>query len=333
MLLALVAAAAFDIVQLSEGVYAALVQPMPPMYVFANALIVVDDDGVTVVDTHQSPSAAEALLAEIRKLTDKPVRVVINTHWHGDHVYGNHAYREQFPEVIFVGHQTIREDMLELGEAMRTDELESLPASIRDRETWLSTGVGPDGTPLTDELRERIDYSRRVRTGYLEELKGLELVVPGLTFAREVTLHRPGRTIRLLHFGRAHTRGDVVVHLPEERILAVGDLVEDAFPYFGHAYPSGWADVLDAIGRIDASVILPSHGPVLLDRELVDLETSMMRTLVDEVGRAVAAGKTLEQTQAEVTLSEFIAHFPGSGEGVAAAVERAYREASGQLAR
>lgn len=148
MLFALLVAAAFDIVQLHDGVYAALVDPTPPMYVFANALIVIDDGGVTVVDTHQSPAAAEALIDEIRKLTDKPVRFVINTHWHGDHVYGNQVYREQFPDVVFVGYRTMREDMLELGAAKLAEELETLPATIRQRETWLSAGKGPDGEEL-----------------------------------------------------------------------------------------------------------------------------------------------------------------------------------------
>ena len=90
----------------------------------------------------------------------------------------------------------------------------------------------------------------------------MELVAPALTFESELTLHRPGRTIRVLHFGRAHTRGDVIVFLPDDGVVAVGELVEDAFPYFGNAYPAGWASVLEELARLDASVMLPSHGPV-----------------------------------------------------------------------
>ena len=331
MLFALLAGVAFEIVQIHEGVYAARVQPMPPMYVFANALIVIDDEGVTVVDTHQSPAAAEALIEEIRKLTDKPVRFVINTHWHGDHVYGNQVYRDQFPDVVFVGHRTIREDMLELGGEMLAEEIETLPETIRHRETWLSSGTGPDGEELTAELRERIEYSHRVRTSYLEDLRTLELQPPELTFQRELTLHRPGRTIRVLHFGRAHTRGDVIVYLPDVGIVAAGDLVEDAFPYFGNAYPAGWASVLEELGRLDARVILPSHGPVLRDRELLELETRMLRTLVDEVARAVRAGMTLDETQAAVKLDELRDAFPDADEGMRTAVERAYHEARGEI--
>lgn len=326
---ALIAAAAFEIVSLSPGVYVALVEPSPPMYVFANALIVLDDEGVTVVDTHQSPAAAEALIDEIRKITDKPVRFVINTHWHGDHVYGNQVYRDQFPDVVFVGHRTIREDMLTLGVSMLTEEIASLPAGNRRRASWLSSGVGADGQPLSAEARETIEYSYSVRSAYLDQLESLELVVPQLTFERELVLHRPGRTIRLLHFGPAHTRGDVVVHLPGSRIVAVGDLLENAFPYFGNAYPAGWARALEALGRLEASLIVPSHGPVQRDGRLLEIETRMMRALADEVARAVASGMTLEETQAAVTLYEFQNVFPDAGEGMRTAVERAYHEARG----
>ena len=90
------------------------------------------------------------------------MRFVISTHWHGDHVYGNQVYRDPFPEVVFVGHRTIREDMLELGGEMLAEEIETLPETIRHRETWLSSGTGPDGEELTAELRERIEYSHRV---------------------------------------------------------------------------------------------------------------------------------------------------------------------------
>ena len=327
MTLLLLLAAAFELVQLDEGIYAALVEPQPPMYVFANALIVIDDEAVTVIDTHQSPSAAEALIAEIRGLTAKPVRFVVNTHWHGDHVYGNQAYLEHFPGVVFIGHHTIREDMLERGAARLAEELRTLPDTIGERKGWLDSGRGPDGEVMTAELRERVDYSYRMRRDYLAELRGLELRPPQLTFGRELVLHRPGRTIRLLYFGEAHTRGDVVVHLPAEKILAVGDLLEDAFPYFGDGYPSGWADVLERIGRLDASVILPSHGPLLRDRELLTMETRLLRTLVDEVAAARGRGLSLEQAKTSITLDAFREHFPSGFEtGVAAAVERAFQE-------
>lgn len=89
--------------------------------------------------------------------------------------------------------------------------------------------------------------------------------------------------------------------------------------------------MLEELGRLDAPVILTSHGPVLRDGELLELETRMLRTLVDEDATAVAVGKTLKQTQASVTLSDFREQYPNATEAVKAAVERAYQEAVGEL--
>lgn len=328
------AAEMFDLEKLAEGVYAALVKPRPPTYVFANSLIVIGTDAALVVDTQQSPSAAEDLMSELERLTDVPVRYIVNTHWHGDHVYGNETYRRSFPGVVILGHDSTREDVLGPGVERRQEELRTLPETIREREAMLASG------DLTDEQRARVEYSRSARTRYLGELQHLTLVPPDVTFSTSVVVHLGGGfDVEVHHLGPAHTRGDVVVYLPREEILAVGDLLEDAFPYFGDSYPSGWATALERIGRFDAETMLPSHGSVLRDRELLDVETRLLRALVTNVKRAVGEGKSAEETQTEVTLPEFRSFFTGDAperlagyqQAVAAAVARAYQEARGTL--
>jgi glyoxylase-like metal-dependent hydrolase (beta-lactamase superfamily II) len=324
----------FDVVRLADGVYAGLVKARPPTYVFANSLIVIGTDAVLVVDTQQSPSAAEDLVSEVRALTELPVRFVVNTHWHGDHVYGNETYRRHYPGVLFLGQHRTREGVLGPGVAYREEELRTLPESIREREEMLASGK------LTEVQRERVEYSRSARTRYLGELRALTIVPPDVTFASSLTLHLGGGLdVEVHHLGPAHTAGDVVVYLPREKILEVGDLLEDAFPYFGHAYPAGWAQALERIGEFDANVLLPSHGPVLRDRELLDVETRLVRALVAEVQRAVEEGKSLEDTRKQVTLDEFRSFFTGDAperlegfqQSVGEAVERAYREARGEI--
>lgn len=302
--------------------------------------MVVGDDGVLVVDTQQSPAAARALVAKIRELTAAPVRFVVNTHWHGDHVYGNAAYRDAFPGAVFVAHGTARDDLLARGPAAIEEALETLPESIRDRERWLETGVGPDGEKLDATARARLEYSRDARRFYLGELRELELVPPSVTLEERLRLYVGGRPVDVTHLGPAHTRGDVVVYLPDDGILAAGDLVEDAFPYFGDAFPSGWAAVLGKLQGLGAGVVLPSHGPVLRDGELLDTEARLMRELVARVRAAAAVGKSLEATQDSVTLPSFASFFtegdpdrlPGYRASVRDAVERAYREIRGDVA-
>lgn len=295
----------FVLEQLSKKVVAALVVPRPPMYVFANALIVMDSAGVIVVDTHASPSAAQSLIAQIRETTDRPVQFVINTHWHGDHIYGNQAYREAFPEVQFVGHRATREGVLSSAAEYLEDELAELPASIDERRKWLETGRGPRGEPLSAADSAAVERSLRLRMGQLEELQSLELIPPELTFTDTLSLARPWGVVRVIHFGEAHTDGDAVVYLPEQRILAVGDLVEEGLPYLDDANLPGWAAVLDSLSRLEFEIVLPSHGGILRDHTLLDVQREFFRELVSRVEASVAEEGSLERAQEDITMDRF----------------------------
>lgn len=260
----------FDLVPIAPGVYAAEVVDRPPMYAFANSLVVIDTEGVLVVDTQQSPEAAQVLIERIRERTDLPVRWVVNTHWHADHLAGNVAYRTAFPDVEFIGHATLAEDVVVETEAWRRREIESLPATIAVRRRWLDEGTGPDGSMLDAEARADLRYSLRLREAHLETLRSHELVGPTRTFDRRLELDTGERTVRLLHLGPAHTRGDVVVHLPGPGVVAVGDLLEHGEPWTDGADVAGWANALETLAGLGASVYLPGHGPTVRDSSLLE---------------------------------------------------------------
>jgi len=292
----------FELVQLSPNVHVAVVRPNPPRYVFANALIVIRERDVVVVDTHQSPSAARVLIDEIRKLTPLPVRYVVNTHWHGDHVYGNQSYQEQFDGVEFIGHVNTATDVTSKGAEAVAQEIADLPATIAERERWVRTRKGPDGNDLTAAQITQWGRSARLRREYLEELETLRLKAPDITFEKSLTLADDAtQPIHLLHFGPAHTRGDVVVYLPTQRILAVGDLVENGLPWVDeNSSPAGWAQVLTALSMLDVEVMVPAHGPILRGTDLLEGQRAFMQAVSDAVTDARRAGLGLEATLAHV---------------------------------
>jgi glyoxylase-like metal-dependent hydrolase (beta-lactamase superfamily II) len=250
----------FTFAELAPGVLAALVVSDPPHYAFANSLVVHLGGGLLVVDTQQSPDAAAALIAEIRSRWSEPVRWVVNTHWHGDHVYGNIAYRRAWPEVEFLGHVTLTDDIRSAGHSQLEGQRAALPAEIAERRRWLAENHGPDGATLTATQRLRLERSLALRMRQAEQLRALELVPPSRVFADTLTVAGSERVVRLLALGPAHTRGDVVVWLPAERIAAVGDLVEDAYPWIEGANVRGWAGALERILSLEAAVLLPAHG-------------------------------------------------------------------------
>ncbi len=291
----------FALEELAPGVWAGLVLPQPPMYVFANALIVERDEGLLVVDSHSSPSAARAMIAALEARTDRPVRHLVNTHFHGDHVYGNESYTDRFPGVEIIAHEnTLRDIEVKLGPLLE-EEIAGLPASIRDRESWIRTRAGPDGEALSDEQIAALTRSARLRSNHLTELRELRLRLPDRTFADRLELDDARTPIWILSFGPAHTDGDALVYLPRQRILAAGDLLEEALPWVDeNSHPVGWANTLDRISELEIDVILPSHGSLLPSRQLLELQRAFFRYVVDFVEAGLAEGRTLEEIQAGI---------------------------------
>jgi glyoxylase-like metal-dependent hydrolase (beta-lactamase superfamily II) len=277
----------FTLEGMGPGVYAALVLPRPDAAAFANSMIVVGEEGVLVVDTQASPSAAAALVRRVQALSDTPVRWVVNTHWHSDHVNGNQAWADAYPDVRFLAHPATVAGMRGEGATRRAEELATLPTSIDERRRWLEEGTGPDGAPLSTTQRDDLAYSLRLRSAYLDELRALRLVYPDGVVEDRMTLDLGGgRTVELIHPGPAHTRGDLVVWVPDAGALAAGDLLEDAAPWIEGADLAGWAEALERLQQLDGvRAVLPAHGGVRTDRERLDDTQALFRAVVD-AGRA-----------------------------------------------
>jgi len=99
----------FIVDRLAEGVYAVIRQDAVGFMVDANNVFIVNDNDVVVVDANGAPGITREVVAALRKITSKPVRYVINTHWHDDHIRGNKVYRDAFPGVEFIGEDSLRD--------------------------------------------------------------------------------------------------------------------------------------------------------------------------------------------------------------------------------
>jgi cyclase len=244
----------FELQPIADGVYAALAKPREPIN--CNAAVIVYDEGVLVVDTHSRPSSAQALIRQIRTVTDKPVRYAVNTHFHWDHAQGNRAYPVAFPkQVAIVASEATRENLRLLGMQRVKDQIASAPKQIEFLNKRLADEKDPAAqATVKDLLRQQEEY--------LAEMKSLELTLPDLTFDKSLILHRPERDIVLLFLGRGHTSGDVVAWLPKQRVVATGDLLHGWMPFMGDSYPPEWVATLDALDKLDFDHIIGGHGSV-----------------------------------------------------------------------
>jgi glyoxylase-like metal-dependent hydrolase (beta-lactamase superfamily II) len=331
----------FEVVKLAEGVYAAVRNEPPGLTVNANSAFIINDNDVVVVDTTLTPGSARELLAALRKLTSKPVRYVVNTHWHDDHIMGNQVFQDAFPDAQFIAHANTRDYLPTTGLTNRkqaTSE-QGYPGFIAALKNRLAKNESVFGGPMNEEERATYQSDVKIAERYLAENPGVEIVLPTITFDDRLTLYCGNRTIDIRYLGRGHTSGDIVVNLPNERVVVAGDLVMSPVPYVGspQSHPGDWSRTLEKLLALDPAIIVPGHGEILRDHSYVKSLVKLFATISEQVNAAVARGETLEQTRKSVNLDELQKVFAGDSRMrkliflnyvAGAGVEAAFRDAT-----
>ena len=312
--------------KLGDGVYAIIhddaVHDWPSGAVdwpHGNTGVVIGDAGVLVIDSDYYPSRARADIALIRSVTDKPIRYLVNTHWHGDHTHGNGVYRELIPGLTIVGATPNRHFIeLNLVRYQRTAAT-TKPATLSRLERTLASGTDSSGKPLTAEQRQRLQRAIDEKKTEIAELAAVKVAPPTLLFDRELTLDLGNRVVELRNWGRANSPADVTIYLPAERILFTGDMLVAPVPYVFGAWPVPWIEVLRQIKEIPVTALVPGHGQVMRDHRYTTQVLELLETARSRVETLVRAGKTVAEIPRLVDLSDWRARFVAEGD-VSAAV-------------
>ena len=199
--------------QVAPGVYSAVGNGT--IETRSSNMVIVNGDDVFLVDTNITPEATRRLINDIKTLTDKPVRYVVNTHWHYDHTDGNQVFG---PEVSIIGHANERKEILEGVLKNRIAlEFQNLPGQLDNLRKQIAAE--------TDAAKKKQAEDRlKVQEAYQEQLKETVPTPPNVTFDDHMTVFRGDREIRLLYLGRGHSDTDVMVYLPKEKIAAYADM-------------------------------------------------------------------------------------------------------------
>ena len=282
--------ARFDVKKVADGVHVAVAAPA--YKVNSNTAIIESEDGVVIVDTHSKPSAARVIVERLAEITPKPVRYVVNTHFHWDHWHGNEVYPAAYPHAEIVTNQITREAMMKKGLKRIQDHVRQVPREVGQLEADLAAARAP-------AERARLEANLRLAASYLAEVRALKPTLPTIAFERTMTLYRRDREIHLLYLGRAHTEGDVFVYLPKEKVVITGDAVIGWTPFMGDGYPEDWVATVDRLAQLDWSQMIMGHGEVA-GRDWLATFRSYIHDMVDAVREQVAAGATLAEVQQRV---------------------------------
>jgi cyclase len=300
-------AANFDVQKIAEGVYAVIRKDLPGLMVDANNVFIINDEDVIVVDANGAPAITRQVLEALRKLTDKPVKYVINTHYHDDHIRGNQVYREAFPNVEFIAHAFALDYLPNQGAVNRKNFLEGAGGFLKDLKGLLAENRSLLGGEMTAEERDSLSSDIQLAELVLSEGAQAQTILPTITVDNRLTLHRGNRIIDIRHFGQGHTGADLVVHLPKEEIVITGDLVVAPIPLVGNPQSNigGWAFALERLTALQAKIIVPGHGQIMRDDSYIKLLANLFASIKRQTLAAVGRGETLEQARRSINLEEF----------------------------
>ena len=278
----------YSINKLANDVYTLTWALTPGAPAIGNSTFIIGDRDVIVIDTGLSRSGGEAILGGLRGVTNKPVSMVINTHWHGDHIFGNQVFRTAFPSARFVAHPETRRGII-------TGEVDYRDANRPKTEARI-VELRAKAAPTDAERRELAQAEMQ-----MDAWQG-DYVLPDLLVDRHLTVMQGARAIEITHLGVANTTGDLVIHLPAERIAITGDIAITPVPFGFLSSPRAWIGTLDRLKALDASTIVPGHGPPQADKQFISDLQAMLRSVVEQVDAGLKAGLDVEGLKKTVKL-------------------------------
>lgn len=237
----------------------------------SNAAFVVTPAGVVVIDALGSPALTERLAAEIRKITPQPITHVIVTHYHADHIYGLQTFKALGAHIL--AHRAAQEYLNSDAARLR------LEASRQELAPWVN-----EDTHLV-EADEWLDGDKTLTVGGME--------------------------FRISNVGPSHTPEDLVVYLPQEKVLFAGDVVfRSRIPYVGKADSRHWIAALKTLLNFDAQIIVPGHGPLSREaRKDMQLTHDYLIYLRESMGKAAANLEPFDEAYQNTDWSQF-EHLP-----------------------
>jgi cyclase len=276
----------------------------------SNNVVIVNDDDILLVDTGTSPANARAFVADVKMLSNKPVRYVVNTHWHYDHTDGNSIFA---PEVQIIAHDYVRTAITTFDVLNREPYKTSQGTVVAQIEDLKKQVAAEKDAARKATLAKQLADAENV----LVQLKEIKPTPPNVTYSSKIVLHRGQREIDLMFLGRGHTGGDTVVYLPKEKIVATGDLMESRPAYMGDAFFDEWVTTLDALKKLDFDVDLPGHGIPFTNKSLITAYQSYLRDLTAQAAKLRAQGVSADDAARRIDLTSHAKDFPAiTGPGV-----------------
>jgi glyoxylase-like metal-dependent hydrolase (beta-lactamase superfamily II) len=293
------------------------------------------------VDSGGSPGSARRIVAEVRRLSAKPVKAVVITHWHGDHPQGLSEILGTWPKARTIATRATQAHL-------RDRKTMNTPATFDAAadEAFYKRGQGfiafsrrMADQATTPEEKEGWSGAARLFTQYADDMRGAVTISTTEAFDEGLDLPDARQPVEIRFLGRANTDGDAIVWLPKQRVLISGDIVVAPFPFGFGSYPADWLRTIDKVRAYDFRTLVPGHGPPQRDRAYLDRLAAAITEVRAEVEPLVKQGLSLDEVRKRLDVAEQAHGFVGDDPWlrrwfaeywIAPFVASAYKEAKGQ---
>jgi glyoxylase-like metal-dependent hydrolase (beta-lactamase superfamily II) len=264
----------FDLFKLSESAYGAIAKENSGMG--GNAGFIDIEDYLIIIDTTGNVEAAKDLKRAATEFAQKQPSFIVITHYHMDHLMGTSLFDKTTQ--IMTSDRTLNNIQTE--GKQRLEELKRL--DLKEMEESLHKETNKDKKL---ELENDIKFIKTIRS------EDFSLREPNITFTEGCIIYGKGESVHLRVFNKAHTNGDVIVYIPQEKVLFSGDLLfARTDPWLGSGNPEGWISVNEEIMTMDFKVCVPGHGQ-LASKEDFSLENKYIKELVNLVKDKIEKGE------------------------------------------
>jgi len=285
--------------KIAADVYLFTTAPYGDVGFGGNSVAILTDQGVVMFDTSGTPASGQAILSEVRKLTDKPVLYVINSHWHWDHWGGNQVFKATFPNVQFLSHEKNRGLMMNVAVAWNAPGLEKdLPDYVNSLKQKVAAAEAAHVSEA--DLAKKWELLAADES-FLQQKRSVAYTFPNATFSESATLYLGGRVIKVLH-AVAITPGDTYLYLPKEHVLITGDILVNPIPFaVGGSYPQEWIATLQELNKLEIETIIPGHGEAEHDKSYLQRDLTLFEHVLSDVKEAKSNGWSVDQTKTALT--------------------------------
>lgn len=256
--------------------------------VFGNTTVLLGDQSIMVIDAPNIVTAT-ADIALIKQLSTKPVKFLVNTHWHPDHQRGNHTYKKAFPDVTILAHEKMPELMM----SFEPGNLKRFINRYELASEQLKTGKDKSGKPLTDSAKRAMMAQQTLLAETYQEIKTHTIQVPDMLIKDKITLDLGHFPVEILHLGAFDSKDPIVVYAKNAGVLISGDIVVHPIPYFFAGFPYESIRTLEKLNSMEFTKLIPGHGPLLTDHQYVNDVLELMKYTRDRVMKEVHARGSL----------------------------------------